>query len=192
MKSTSRRSGIFWNATKANKDYWMICYLPPCVLWAEHDLYGFAAPSEFPQRFDVTFLDITVAKRRPHPRSRTHPRRQTVQDDGGLSRLRECWLLSTHRPRSSPARWYRSTATRSSGDAVLLGLARAFGVPTVTFTPMATTFPIFHGRSKLGMQRLIARTLPGRRPPRLCWANLYGLTLTAGCRRRRFLSCRPG
>lgn len=129
----------------------MIGYLPP-PFFGPSTTYTALLRSEFPQRFDVTFLDITVAK---HVRDLEHFR------IGKLFKmlrflLRECWLLATHRFDFACA---LVSVNRNAfiKDAALLGLARAFGVPTVLYAH-GNNIPDFHDRSKPWMQRLIAHT----------------------------------
>jgi glycosyltransferase involved in cell wall biosynthesis len=129
----------------------MIGYLPP-PFFGPSTTYTALLRSEFPQHFDVTFLDITVAK---HVRDLEHFRIGKVFKMLGFL-LRECWLLATHRFDFACA---LVSVNRNAfiKDAALLGLARVFGVPTVLYAH-GNNIPDFHDRSSPWMQRLIAHT----------------------------------
>ncbi len=129
----------------------MIGYLPP-PFFGPSTTYVALLRSEFAHRFDVTFMDITVA------RSVADLERLRV---GKLFKmvgflLRECWLLATHR---FDFVCYPPAVNRNAfiKDAALLGLARAFGVPTVLYAH-GNNIPDFHDRSAPWLQRLIAHT----------------------------------
>lgn len=129
----------------------MVGYLPP-PFFGPSTTYTALLRSEFPQRFDVTFLDITVAKNvNDIEKLRVGKLFKMV---GFL--LRELWLLATHRFDFACA---LVSVNRNAfiKDAALLGLARAFGVPTVLYAH-GNNIPDFHDRSSPWMQRLIART----------------------------------
>ncbi|HUI06862.1 MAG TPA: glycosyltransferase family 4 protein [Verrucomicrobiae bacterium] len=129
----------------------MVGYLPP-PYFGPSTTYTALLRSEFPQRFDVTFLDITVAK------SVGDIEKFRVGKLFKMCRflLRELWLLTTHRFDFACA---LVSVNRNAfiKDAALLGLARAFGVPTVLYAH-GNNIPDFHDRSSPWMQRLIART----------------------------------
>ena len=129
----------------------MIGYLPP-PYFGPSITYQALLRSEFPQHFDVTFLDITVAKSVSDlERFRVSKLFKML---GFL--LRECWLLATHRFDFVCA---LVSVNRNAfiKDAALLGLARTFGVPTVLYAH-GNNIPDFHDHSSRWVQRLIAHT----------------------------------
>jgi len=129
----------------------MIGYLPP-PYFGPSTAYTALLHSEFARRFDVTFLDITVAK--------------SVSDIekfrvGKLFKMlgfltRELWLLMTHRFDYACG---LISVNRNAfiKDAALLDMARLFGVPTVIYAH-GNNIPDFHDHSRPWLQRLIART----------------------------------
>lgn len=129
----------------------MIGYLPP-PYFGPSTTYISLLRSEFPRRFDVTFLDITVAK---SINDIEHFRVGKLFKMLGFL-LRECWLLATHRFDFACA---LVSVNRNAfiKDAALFGIARAFGVPTVLYAH-GNNIPDFHDRSGRWMQRLIAGT----------------------------------
>lgn len=129
----------------------MFGYLPP-PYFGPSVTYQALLHSEFPQRFDVTFVDITVS------RSIGDIERFRV---GKVFKMlgflgRELWLLVTHRFDFCfcPVSVNRNAFVR---DALLLGLARSFGVPTVLYAH-GNNIPDFHDRATPRVQRLIACT----------------------------------
>jgi glycosyltransferase involved in cell wall biosynthesis len=129
----------------------MVGYLPP-PYFGPSTTYVSLLRSEFPQRFDVTFLDITVA-RNLADLERFRPGK-LFKMFGFLAR--ECWLLATRRFDFACA---LVSVNRNAfiKDAAILGLARLFGVPTVLYAH-GNNIPDFHDRSAPWMQRLIAQT----------------------------------
>ena len=129
----------------------VIGYLPP-PYFGPSVTYRALMNSEFPKKFDVTFLDITVAP--------------TISDierfrPGKLFKmagfvLREFWLLLTRRFDFffCPVSVNRNAFVK---DAALLGLARLFGVPTVLYAH-GNNLPDFYNKSSPRIQRLIERT----------------------------------
>jgi glycosyltransferase involved in cell wall biosynthesis len=129
----------------------MFGYLPP-PFFGPSVTYQALLRSEFPQRFDVTFVDITVA--------------ESIADierfrPGKLFKMagflvREFWLLVTQRFDFCfcPVSVNRNAFIK---DASLLGLARLFGVPTVLYAH-GNNLPDFHAKSSPRIKRLIERT----------------------------------
>src|SRR5882724_20285 len=126
----------------------MIGYLPP-PYFGPSTTYTALLRSEFPKRFEVTFLDITVTK---NVRDLEHFRIGKLFKMLGYL-LHECWLLATHRLDFACA---LVSVNRNAfiKDAVLLGLARVFGVPTVLYAH-GNNIPDFHAKSSPRVQRLI-------------------------------------
>jgi glycosyltransferase involved in cell wall biosynthesis len=129
----------------------MFGYLPP-PFFGPSVTYQALMRSEFPRHFDVMLVDITVA------RSIGEIERFRV---GKLFKmfsflLRELWLLTTHRFDFCfcPVSVNRNAFIK---DALLLALARGFGVPTVLYA-QGNNIPDFHDRSSPRTQRLIERT----------------------------------
>lgn len=129
----------------------MFGYLPP-PYFGPSVAYQALLRSEFSCKFDVTFVDITVA-----------------QSIGEIERfrfgklfkmlgflLRELWLLATRRFdfACAPVSVNRNAFIK---DAVLLALARSFSVPTVLYAH-GNNLPDFHAHSSPRMRRLIERT----------------------------------
>lgn len=126
-------------------------YLPP-PYFGPSTTYQALMRSEFPEKFDVTFVNITVA--------------ESIGDIerfrlGKLLRMagflfRELWLLTTRRFDFCfcPVSVNRNAFIK---DALLLGLARLFGVRTVLYAH-GNNLPDFHAKSSPPVQRLIERT----------------------------------
>jgi glycosyltransferase involved in cell wall biosynthesis len=129
----------------------MIGYRPP-PYFGPSVTYQALLRSEFARKFDVTFLDITVAR--------------DIRDvesfrPGKLARmlsfaLKELWLLWTRRFDfcCCPISVNRNAFLK---DALLLALARWRGVPTVLYAH-GNNLPDFYGRSTARMRRWIERT----------------------------------
>lgn len=127
----------------------MFGYLPP-PYFGPSVTYQALMHSEFPHRFKVSFVDVTVS--------------QSIGDierfqAGKLFKmlgflLRELWLLVTRRFDFCfcPASVNRNAFIK---DALFLGLARGFGVPTVLYAH-GNNIPDFHDRATPRIQRLIA------------------------------------
>ena len=126
-------------------------YLPP-PYFGPSVTYQALLRSEFQRRFDIAFVDITVA--------------ETIADierfrPGKLFKmlgflLRELWLLTTQRFDFCfcPISVNRNAFLK---DAALLGVARWFGVRTVLYAH-GNNLPDFHAKSSPRVQRLIERT----------------------------------
>ncbi len=129
----------------------MFGYLPP-PFFGPSVTYQALLRSEFPQRFEVTFVDITVAESIADI-ERFRPGK-LFKMAGFL--LREFWLLVTRRFDFCfcPVSVNRNAFLK---DAVLLGLARLFGVPTVLYAH-GNNLPDFHAKSSPRVQHLIERT----------------------------------
>ena len=129
----------------------MFGYLPP-PYFGPSVAYRALMHSEFPQRFEIAFVDITVS------RSIGDIERFRVGKIINLLGLflRELWLLTTHRFDfcCCPVSVNRNAFIR---DAALLGLARVFSVPTVLYAH-GNNIPDFCDHAGQWMQRLIART----------------------------------
>ena len=126
--------------------YWPPPYFGPSVT------YQALMNSAFPHRFDVTFVDITVSQSISEIESFCIGK--LFKMFGFL--LRELWLLSTHRFDFCfcPVSVNRNAFVR---DALLLGLARSFGVPTVLYAH-GNNIPDFHDRATPRVRRLISHT----------------------------------
>ncbi len=129
----------------------LVGYLPP-PYFGPSVTYQALLHSEFARRFDVRFLDITVA------REVADIERFRV---GKLLKMlrffcRELWLLLTGHFDffCCPISVNRNAFLK---DAALLGLARLVGVPTVLYAH-GNNLPDFHDRSSPWVQRLIERT----------------------------------
>ncbi len=129
----------------------LIGYLPP-PYFGPSVTYQALLRSEFARKFDVTFLDITVAR--------------DIRDveslrPGKLARmlgfvLKELWLLCTRRfdVCCCPISVNRNAFLK---DALLLALARWRGVPTVLYAH-GNNLPDFYERSTPRVRRWIERT----------------------------------
>ena len=126
-------------------------YLPP-PYFGPSVTYQALLHSDFPQRFEVSFVDITVSR---SIGDIEHFRIGKVVKMLSFL-LRELWLLVTHRFDFCfcPVSVNRNAFIK---DALFLGLARGFGVPTVLYAH-GNNIPDFHDRATARMQRLIART----------------------------------
>jgi glycosyltransferase involved in cell wall biosynthesis len=129
----------------------VVGFLPP-PYFGPSVTYQALMRSEFPRRFDVTFLDITVAESIDDI-ERVRPAK-ILRMLGFL--WRELWLLTTRRFDFCfcPISVNRNAFIK---DALLAGLARLFGVPTVLYAH-GNNLPHFHARSSPRVQRLLERT----------------------------------
>jgi len=129
----------------------MFGYLPP-PYFGPSVTYQALLRSEFPQRFDVTFVDITVAESIADI-ERFRPGKLFKM--AGIL-LHEFWLLLTRKFNFCfcPVSVNHNAFIK---DATLLGLARFFGVPTVLYAH-GNNLPDFYTKSSPRIRRLIERT----------------------------------
>ncbi len=127
-------------------------YLPP-PYFGPSVAYGALLRSEFCRHFDVTFINLSVVG---------DLRELEAFRPGKLLKLikffsLECWYLLTRRFDFCcyPPSFNRNAFLK---DALLVGLARAFGVPIVLWAH-GNNLPDFHARSPLWLQRIIDGTV---------------------------------
>jgi len=135
----------------ARKRILMFGYLPP-PYFGPSITYQALLHSGFPRAFDVVFVDVTVSG---SIGDLEQFRAGKVLKMLGFL-MREFWLLLTGRFDfcCCPLAFNRNGFVK---DALLLGLARAFGVPTVIYAHN-NNLPDFYERSAPWVQRLIGRT----------------------------------
>jgi glycosyltransferase involved in cell wall biosynthesis len=132
----------------------LVGYLPP-PWFGPSVTYRALMHSEFPRRVDVTFLNISVAESISDLES-VRPGKLVLM---AKFLLVEAWYLLTRRFDfvCCPISVNRNAFLK---DALLLGLARLFRVPTVLYAH-GNNIPDFHDRSSPRIRRWIERTIQG-------------------------------